>query len=227
MNDASSSPSPEALRTAAERLVATLAAHDDAEYRSTVLRRLARQLGEDDYPTFLRLLGIVAESDDEPAKRLLADAFGAALRRMDMPGGSLTSWGGGRLPEPSLALAMGVAAPPAGRTPRRLFGPVEYLTAWHLQQTQRPALDADTYRRTLALLVDLFNHSQDARLLYPQRLAADAENELEGAYTRATRRSLAAIARAWRSGLAPESVARAALESPDDAATRGWIVRHL
>ena len=44
MNDAPSSPSPEALRTAAERLVATLAAHDDGEYRATVLRRLARQL---------------------------------------------------------------------------------------------------------------------------------------------------------------------------------------
>ena len=64
-------PSPEALRTAAGRLVASLAAHDDDEYRLTVLRRLARRLGDDGYPLFLRLLTVVAESDDTDAKRVL------------------------------------------------------------------------------------------------------------------------------------------------------------
>jgi len=92
-------PSPESLRTAAARLVALLGAHDDDEYRLTVLRRLARRLGEDRYPLFLRMLTVVAESEDEAAKRLLADTFGAALRRMDLPGGALSSWGATRLPD--------------------------------------------------------------------------------------------------------------------------------
>ena len=61
MTDAT--PSPEALRDAAARLVATLAAHDDDEYRLTVLRRLVRRLGEERYPLFLRLLTVIAESD--------------------------------------------------------------------------------------------------------------------------------------------------------------------
>ena len=48
---------------------------------------------------FLRLLGVVAESDDVRAKRLLADTLATALRRMDLPGGALSSWGATRLPD--------------------------------------------------------------------------------------------------------------------------------
>src|SRR3546814_14594528 len=86
-------PSPTELRAAADRLVSALAAHSDPEYRLTVLKRLVRRLGEERYPLFLRLLGVVAESDDARAQRLLAETFGTALRRMDVPGGALSSWG--------------------------------------------------------------------------------------------------------------------------------------
>src|SRR3546814_8198389 len=73
-------PSPTELRAAADRLVSALAAHSDPEYRLTVLKRLVRRLGEERYPLFLRLLGVVAESDDARAQRLLAETFGTALR---------------------------------------------------------------------------------------------------------------------------------------------------
>jgi hypothetical protein len=225
-------PNPEALRTAAARLVSTLAAHEDDEYRLTVLRRLARTLGEERYPLFLRLLTVVAESEDEPAKHLLADAFGAALRRMDLPGGALSSWGAARLPLPELGTqgTLDVAALSGqffGATPRRLLGPVEYLTVWHLQRTQRIVLGTERYRDTLTRLVELFNHSEQARRLYPQKLAADAVNELEGAYTRVTRESLAAIASAWQAGRTPEQVAQAALDAGAPEHPSGWLVRDL
>lgn len=224
-------PSPEALRTAAARLVATLAAHEDDEYRLTVLRRLARRLGEERYPLFLRLLTVVAESDDAAAKRLLADTFGAALRRMDLPGGALSSWGATRLPLPEAGTGgtLDVAAL-SGQffgAPRRLLGPLEYLTVWHLQRTQRIVLGTDSYRDTLARLVELFNHSEQARRLYPQKLAADAVNELEGAYTRVTRESLAAIASAWQAGRPPQDVAQAALDAGAPEHPAGWLVRDL
>src|SRR3546814_19148819 len=74
-------PSPTELRAAADRLVSALAAHSDPEYRLTVLKRLVRRLGEERYPLFLRLLGVVAESDDARARRLLAETFGTARRR--------------------------------------------------------------------------------------------------------------------------------------------------
>ena len=88
-------------------------------------------------------------------------------------------------------------------------------------------LGADSYRDTLTRLIELFNHSDEARLLYPQKLAADAVNELEGAYTRVTRDSLAAIAAAWRAGKSPEQVAQAAAVAAAPDHPSGWLVRDL
>jgi hypothetical protein len=221
-------PSPAELRAGADRLVAALAAHADPEYRLGVLKRLVRRLGEERYPLFLRLVGVIAESDDAHAQRLLADTFGTALRRMDLPGGALSSWGATRLPDQAGPLAASAFSGQFfGATPRRLLGPVEYLTVWHLQRTQRTTLGAEAFRDSLARLVALFNRSDDARVLYPQKLAADAQNELEGAYTRATREHLAAIARAWAAGLPPEAVAAAALDAGAHDAARDWVLREL
>lgn len=224
-------PSPEALRAAASRLVSALAAHADPEYRLTVLKRLARRLGEEQYPLFLRILGVVAESDDTRAHRVLAETFGTALRRMDLPGGALSSWGATRLPDSAQPLAASAFSGQFfGATPQRLLGPVEYLTVWHLQRTQRMSLGAEAFRTTLARLISLLNHSEDARTLYPQKLAADAQSEMEGAYTRTTRDRLAAIAAAWAAGRSPEEVADAALAVDGDAASpppAAWVVRDL
>src|SRR5688572_14111651 len=221
-------PSPSELRAAADRLVSALAAHSDPEYRLTVLKRLVRRLGEERYPLFLRVLGVVAESDDERAQRLLADTFGTALRRMDMPGGALSSWGATRLPESAGPLAASALSGQFfGATPRRLLGPVEYLTVWHLQRTQRGTLGAAAFRTSLSRMIALFNRNDDARTLYPQKLAADAQNELEGAYTRATRERLAAIAAAWKAGRSPEEVAQAALDASAGDAPHDWVVRDL
>ena len=221
-------PDPASLRAAADRLVSALAAHSDPEYRLTVLKRLSRRLGEEYYPMFLRLLGVVAESDDERAKRLLAETLGVALRRMDLPGGALSSWGATGLPDSAGPITAGALSGHFfGATPRRLLGPVEYLAVWHLQRTQRTRLGAESFRASLERLVDLLNHSEEARTLYPQKLAADAQNELEGAYTRATRERLAAVAAAWKAGRTPAEVAQAALDAADAQPPGSWVVRDL
>ncbi|HRP72567.1 MAG TPA: hypothetical protein PK743_08055 [Luteimonas sp.] len=223
-----STVSPEQLRNAAGRLVAALAAHDDPEYRLAVLKRLSRRLGEDHYPMFLRLLGVVAESDDDEAKRLLADTVATALRRSDLPGGALSSWGATQLPDNVTGMSAGaLSAGFFGASPRRLLGPVEYLVVWHLQRTQRTSLGSDAFAHHLALLIDLLNHDADARTLYPQKLAADAQNELEGAYTRATRERLAAIAAAWQAGRTPQEIAQAAIDAGHVDMPAGWVVRDL
>ncbi|ATD66326.1 hypothetical protein CNR27_01750 [Luteimonas chenhongjianii] len=221
-------PSAQSLRDAADRMVSTLAAHADPEYRLAVLKRLVRRLGEDRYPVFLRLLGVVAESDDARAQRLLADTIGTALRRMDLPGGALSSWGATQLPDSGAPLsASALSGQFFGGTPRRLLGPVEYLTVWHLQRTQRTALSAETFRTSLSRMIALLNQSEDARTLYPQKLAVDAQNELEGAYTRATRERLAAIASAWKAGRSPDEIAQAALDARAADAPHGWVLRDL
>lgn len=224
----SSGPSPAALRAGADRLVSALAAHSEPEYRLSVLKRLVRRLGEERYPLFLRVLGVIAESDDPRAQRLLADTFATALRRMDLPGGALSSWGATRLPDDSTPQAAGAwSGQFFGATPQRLLGPVEYLTVWHLQRTQRSALGAATFRTSLARMIGLLNQSEEARALYPQKLAADAQNELEGAYTRTTRDRLAAISAAWKSGRSPDEIAQAALDVPATAHPRDWVLRDL
>src|SRR5690606_18526851 len=117
-----------------------------------------------------------------------------------------------------------------GATRQRLLGPVEYLAVWHLQRTQRQPLGAEAYRTALARLIALLNHSEEARTLYPQKLAVDAQSELEGAYTRTTRDRLAAIAAAWAAGQPPEEVAAAALAVDGDATApppAAWVVRDL
>jgi len=177
---------------------------------------------------FLRLLGVVAESDDTRAQRLLADTIGTALRRMDLPGGALSSWGATRLPDSTAPVsASAFSGQFFGGTPRRLLGPVEYLTVWHLQRTQRTALSATTFRTSLSRLIALLNQSEDARTLYPQKLAVDAQNELEGAYTRATRERLAAIAAAWKAGRTPDEIAQAALDASGADTPHGWVLRDL
>lgn len=221
-------PSAHSLRVAADRMVSALAAHADPEYRLTVLKRLVRRLGEDRYPVFLRLLGVVAESDDTRAQRLLADTIGTALRRMDLPGGALSSWGATRLPDSAAPVsASDFSGQFFGGTPRRMLGPVEYLTVWHLQRTQRTALSAETFHTSLSRMIALLNQSEDARTLYPQKLAVDAQNELEGAYTRATRERLAAIATAWKAGRSPDEIAQAALDARATDTPHGWVLRDL
>ncbi|MCD9098974.1 hypothetical protein LU699_09985 [Luteimonas fraxinea] len=221
-------PSAQSLRVAADRMVSALAAHADPEYRLTVLKRLVRRLGEDRYPVFLRLLGVVAESDDTRAQRLLADTIGTALRRMDLPGGALSSWGATRLPDSAAPVsASDFSGQFFGGTPRRMLGPVEYLTVWHLQRTQRTTLSAETFHTSLSRMIALLNQSEDARTLYPQKLAVDAQNELEGAYTRATRERLAAIATAWKAGRSPDEIAQAALDARATDTPHGWVLRDL
>lgn len=221
-------PSAQSLRVAADRMVSALAAHADPEYRLAVLKRLVRRLGEDRYPVFLRLLGVVAESDDTRAQRLLADTIGTALRRMDLPGGALSSWGATRLPDSAAPVsASDFSGQFFGGTPRRMLGPVEYLTVWHLQRTQRTALSAETFHTSLSRMIALLNQSEDARTLYPQKLSVDAQNELEGAYTRATRERLAAIATAWKAGRSPDEIAQAALDARATDTPHGWVLRDL
>jgi len=218
---------PTHLREVAARLAGALHGERSVEYRLGLLKRLARRLGEDAYPVFLKLLSIIAESDDDVAKTAIADALVVALNRMDLPSGQLTSWGGSNLRSGGTETADGV--PPSSTTPRRQLGPIEFLTAWYAQRTQLPQLDEKHYTQTLSLLIELCNHSPELRRLYPAKLVADSRNELEGAYTRVTRDALATIAQAWSSDAAPAEIARkvAAHESGAQTIPRGWILRDL
>ena len=193
-----------------------------------MLKRLARRLGDDAYPVFLKLIFVIAESDDDLAKAAIADAFVTALKRMDLPSGQLTSWGASHLWEKNAGARPREPSRP-GATPRRQLGPIEFLTAWYAQRTHLPQLDETHYTQVLALLIELCGHNAELGPLYSAKLIADSRNELEGAYTRVTCDALAAIAQAWMSNATPAEVANAAIahHAVAQSVPRGWVLRDL
>lgn len=196
-------PDPDWLGSA-RALIAALVRNPDADIRAAILNRVARRLGDEWYPVFIKIACVVGESDDEDAQKLLADALAHAMKKGDLPSGSLTSWGG------SGALNTAPAGVPGSffrASPRRNLGPIEYLSCWHSQSTNRSPLTDDLYRVSLTSLLRLFNASSAAARAYCVKLQADSVNELEGTFTAVTRHRLAAVADLWSQGLPPAEIA--------------------
>ena len=221
------------LRTAGRLSAALVASARDAELRLAILKRVARELGErgDGYPVFLKLILIISESSEVAAKKVLAATLATALRRSDLPSGPLTSWGASSLWSADTPIRAGALLQQLSpiSAPKRQFGPIEYLTAWHAQQTHRTRLGEACFADGLGKLVALVDHDEDARRLYPNKLLTDANNELEGVYTRSTRDLLAQIGSAWQ---APDATALSVVASVVDQAVighvpSGWYLRDL
>ena len=196
-------PNPDLLGSA-QALLDALSHQSSADLRSAVLNRVARQLGDEWYPAFIKLACVIGESDDDAAKRVLADALAYAMKKGDLPSGSLTSWGvsGNWISAPA-----GVPRSFFRSAPRRSLGPIEYLSSWHSQSTNRAPLSDDVYRTSLASLLELFNASPAAARVYQTKLQADAVNELEGTFTSITRARLSTISSLWSEGVSPAEIA--------------------
>lgn len=217
------------VRRAAE-LNVVLQQCPDADVRLAIVRKFIRGLGDHAYPCFLKLLVVIAESDDLAAKRRIAQTYAHALTRMDVPGGVLSAWGAGGIQPGQRISASSLAAPLATSSPRRSLGPLEYLTLWFGQKTQRPYLSASTYRDVLCALLGLFNSVPSLATLYPAKILADLHTAPDGSYTRQTRRRLDALANGWQQGVSPQALANAAssdfnpslLDTPS-----GWLRKDL
>lgn len=218
-------PLAEPLLETTRRMIGALQQESSPELRLALAKRILRQLGDEAYPVFLKLLMIVAESEDDAAKQLIADLLAAAAQRMDLPSGQLSAWGGSR------AGTADEAAPASGAmSRRRLLGPIEYLTVWYCQQTQRPMLEEALYADAIRKLVTLFDLNPQLRELYTSKLAAEAGNELEGTYTCETRQVLSRLAERWKKpGATPDDVVQAAIrgEPPPSPMPPGWIIHRL
>jgi hypothetical protein len=224
--EAATHPLAEPLLETTRRLIGALQQEPSGDMRLALAKRLVRQLGDEAYPVFLKILLIVAESEDAAAKQLVNDLLAAAAQRMDLPSGQLSAWGGSSRVD-------GEENPPgtqASPTRRRLLGPIEYLTVWYCQQTQRPMLDESLYADALRKLVGLFGLNPQLRELYAGKLAADAGNELEGTFTRDSRDILSRLAQSWQQATSStEQIVQAALRgtAPTDPVPSGWIVHRL
>lgn len=192
------------LLGSARALVEALARYASSDMRASILNRVARHLGDEWYPVFIKIACVIGESQDEAAKRLVADSLAYAMKKGDLPSGSLTSWGvsGNWMAAPS-----GVPQSYFRAAPRRSLGPIEYLSSWHSQSTNRAPLSDDVYRTSLASLLHLFNASPAAARIYQIKLQSDSMHEIEGTFTAITRARLAMIAELWAAAARPEEIA--------------------
>ncbi len=226
------SPAANPLVVTAGKLSAALIFNRNDDFRLALLKRVARKLGEDHgYPTFIKLLVTISESSDDNAKRAVAATLAIGLRRNDLPSGVLTAWGASRMWQAGTQISGALAGQLFGSSaPSRSFGPIEYLTAWLAQGTQRIRLGDEVYAKTLRQLIELIDFDADARLLYPRKLEADTQTELEGVYMRGTRDRLAAIALAWKEGMPAHDIARSALAAGAgnrSSIPSNWVLRDL
>ena len=159
------------------------------EERVALLAAVAQGLGDELYPAFIRLLWLIGRHGDHAAKAAVARALVHALRTGRLPSGRRSAWGAG---------APGAQASAWGRA--RHLGPLEYLCAWHAQTEPACALSAAQFHIAARALMDLIACNPQARLLYCEKLLADAGDPIGGALSRATREALRALALAWSQG---------------------------
>jgi hypothetical protein len=160
------------------------------EDRVALLATVAQGLGDDLYPAFIRLLWLIGRQGDHAAKAAVARALVHALRTGRLPSGRRSAWG---------AEGADGAGAAWGRT--RQLDPLEYLCAWHAQTDPVCALSAEQFHMAARALMDLVACCPEARLLYCEKLLADAGDPIGGALSRSTREALRALAQAWSQGV--------------------------
>lgn len=191
MTDAAATlrPQPD-WEAAAQTLVDGCTALHDPEQRVRFLDRVCLSLGDRLYPAFLKLLCLVNDQGDTHARRTVARTMVHALSTGRMPSGRLHAWGG--------------HAGDGSRT--RSLGPIEYLCAWHVQQSGESPLPAATFDRVATAVIALVSCDDEARRLYCTKLREDIDDPLGGSLTRSTRAGLSALVAAWEGEHAPHDV---------------------
>ena len=165
------------------------------EDRVALMAQVCHGLGDELYPAFIRVLWTIGQFGDHPARAAVARALIHALRTGRLPSGRRSAWGGSELSSSPVAY---------GRT--RTFGPIEYLCAWHAQTEPARALTAAQFDTAARALIDLVSASREARLLYCEKLLADVDDPIGGAFARPTREAVRAMATAWSEGAAAADV---------------------
>lgn len=201
----------------AGRLCQAMLRLDGDASRLAVLKAVIARLGPDAYPALIKLLTIVSESSEQAAKTSLARTLGYAAQRGDLPEGQLNAWGLSRYISTDIGGDGGAVDASSFRrslwagSASRGLGPIEYLTVWHSQKTQRPYLTDAVYADHLTKLIALINADDHAATRYPRAILLDLETRTEGAFTRQTHSRLETIALNWLNARAPADIAAAAL----------------
>lgn len=189
-----------AWEAAAQTLVDGCHGLQTDEERVRFMDRICLLLGDQLYPAFLQVLCIVGDRGDEPARRAVARTMVHAVATGRMPAGRLHAWGGHAM---------------AGRqeVASRSLGPIEYLCAWHAQQSGPAPLPVAAFDRAARAILSLVSSEPQARDLYCAKLRQDIDDPLGGSLTRTTRAALSALVSTWEAGGSPEDVVQSLLQA--------------
>jgi len=174
---------------AAQALVDGCTDLQNDEDRVALLIGVCDGLGDELYPAFLRVLALIGQQGDHPARAAVAQALVHALRTGRLPSGRRNAWGAHSAAQPAIAYGS-----------MRSLGPLEYLCAWHAQAEPEGALTAAQFQGAARSLMDLIASSDEARALYSEKLLADVDDPIAGMLTRQTRHALRELALAWAAG---------------------------
>jgi hypothetical protein len=156
------------------------------ELKVRFLDRVCLSLGDRLYPAFLKLLCLVSDTADDPAKQAVVQTLAHALSTGRLPSGRLQAWGG-----------HGDEAQ-AWASSTRSLGPIEYLCAWRGRQGGE--LDMPEFSAAAQSVLSLVMFDSQASALYRQKLRQDINDPLGGALSRTTRSALAELVDAWEAG---------------------------
>jgi hypothetical protein len=189
---------------AAQTLINGCGKLGNPEQRVRFLDRVCFSLGDQLYPAFLKLLCIVNEQGDTPARQAVAQTLVHALSTGRMPSGRLNAWGGYTIEHNPNRL----------HTPHtRSLGPIEYLCAWHAQHSSTEPLPVATFDSAATSVIALISCDPQAQALYCTKLHQDIDDPLGGSLTRSTRAALSALVQAWESGATPQAVVQSLLNA--------------
>ena len=167
---------------------------ESEEQGCQVISRFVGRLGEQGFPGFIKVLLVISESADEVLKVRLARCMALLIKQHNIPKGKLSAWGSSLFWNQSDSSSFSIRQ--LGFTPKREYGPIEYLTVWFSQKTHRPYLTGDLFQDCLFKLLQLFAHGE-ARLVYLEYLAVDLASASDGAYSRITRQRLQRLLDEW------------------------------
>jgi len=170
---------------ASNELVNQLQQLNDLDSRVELLDSLCNRLGPDMYPAFLQLLFHIEHHADAKVQKQLTDTLVYAMGTGRLPCGTLPAWGSTN----SITFNR-------YRTSHAL-GPIEFLCAWYAQPTNLPQLHDATFDDALSTLLRLVDSNRAARKMYCHNLNMDAINDSIGMFSRATRKGIARLAKAW------------------------------
>ena len=186
---------------AAQTLINGCTALANDEQRVRFMDRVCLALGDQLYPAFLKVLCIVSEHGDAEARGAVARTMVHALSTGRMPSGRLQAWGGHAIEGRS------------GSAQTRSLGPIEYLCAWHAQQSGPSPLPAAAFDTASKAVISLVSSDPQARALYCAKLRQDIEDPLGGSLTRTTRSGLSALVASWEAGASPDEVVQSLLNA--------------